>query len=169
MERIEAVCRERGLTHKAWSRAAGFADNYIAMATRRAREDPAYELPEKAAAALARVAQVSPEWLRRGTGTSEISETQPDEAQRARPADYTQTTDLDYAVLEAWRRTDYSPDVVVSLQRLIGAGRGHLPREREEVILVAGRWLRAVAKLVREGRPVTWESVASATALLTDG
>jgi len=159
MERIELVCQQRNLTHKAWSRAAGFAPNYLAVATKRAKENPDYVLPEDASIALARVAKVSPEWLRRGVGASEKADP---------PAFDPPSTELGHAVLEAWRRTDYGPDVVVALQRLIGTGRGYLPREREEVILVASRWLRAVAKLLREGRPVTWENIAGMTALLVD-
>lgn len=162
MERIELVCRQRGLTHKAWSRAAGFAPNYLATVTKRARENPDYTLPEDASIALARVAKVSPEWLRRGVGTPEVVEGSP---RPAPPAYESPSHELDHAVLEAWRRTDYGPDVVVALQRLIGGGRGYLPREREEMILVAGRWLRAVARLLREERPVTWENIAGATAL----
>lgn len=165
MERIDLVCQQRGLTHKAWSRAAGFAPNYLAVATKRAKDNPDYVLPEDASIALARVARVSLEWLRRGVGAPDVVEA----VQKTVPAGLEPpSTELDHAVLEAWRRTDYAPDVVVALQRLLGSGRGYLPREREEVILVASRWLRAVAKLTREGRAVTWENIAGATALISD-
>lgn len=162
MERIDLVCRQRGLTHKAWSRAAGFAANYLATTVRRARENPDYVLPEDAAIALARVAQVSSEWLRRGTGSPEIVDVAP---RPAPPDAILPTHDLGYAVLEAWRRTDFEPAVIIALQRLIGAGRAYLPREREEAILLATRWLRATARLLRENRDVTWENIAGATAL----
>lgn len=67
--RIDAICKARGWSDRAWSLKAGLSSQYIHTARVRAERDPSYCLPEKGAAALARVAQVSPEWLRFGRGT----------------------------------------------------------------------------------------------------
>lgn len=65
--RIETVCGRRGFSERAWCKAAGLSEGYLA--TQRAREvDEGYVLPEKAALRLAAAANVYVEWLRFGQG-----------------------------------------------------------------------------------------------------
>lgn len=156
MERIEEVCRSKGLSKKEWSRAAGFAPNYLATVIRRASADPEYVLPEDGAEALARVAGVSVEWLRRGIGPSivESSRAALPAAREAPP------TTMESAILEAWRRTDFPTEIVVALQGLARASRTRFPERQEEAVAVAMRWLRAAHRLMRDGQPITWETLA---------
>lgn len=72
-ERIDAVCKARGWSDRAWSLKAGLSSQYIHTARVRAERDPSYRLPEKGAAALAAVAQVPTEWLRFGRGTMDTT------------------------------------------------------------------------------------------------
>lgn len=65
--RIELVCGRRGFSERAWCKAAGLSQGYLA--TQRAREaEDGYVLPEKAALRLAAAANLRVEWLRFGQG-----------------------------------------------------------------------------------------------------
>jgi len=81
-------------------------------------------------------------------------------AYRSAPIAHDGLNVMESAVLEAWRRTDFAPETVAALQALARTSRTSLPAQREDAIAVATRWLRAADRLVRDGKPVTWESLA---------
>lgn len=159
MQRIEQVCAQKGLTKKGWSRAAGFSENYIAMQGQRAKREPSFVLPEDGAAALARVAGVSPEWLRFGTEPH-------DHESAPRPQHQQGSTLLESAVLSAWRRTDFPAETATAVQGLARSMRTMIPGGEAAAEAVAMRWLRAAERLRRDGQPVTWEGIALASALV---
>jgi len=159
MQRIEQVCAQKGLTKKGWSRAAGFSENYIAMQGQRAKREPAFVLPEDGAAALARAAGISAEWLRFGT-ESHGHEVTP------APQDLRGSTLLESAVLSAWRRTDFPTETVTAVQTLARAVRTSIPGGEAAAEAVAMRWLRAADRMRRDGQPVTWEGLALGAALI---
>lgn len=66
--RLDEVCSLRGFTERAWSLSAGLSEKYLAVQRVRASGNPAFVMPEHAAARLAAAANVHPQWLRHGTG-----------------------------------------------------------------------------------------------------
>ncbi len=71
LDRIDTVCRLRGLNDHAWSTGAGLSPKYLYVARNRALKNPNYRLPEDGAEQLARFAAIRAEWLRYGRGPME--------------------------------------------------------------------------------------------------
>lgn len=61
----------RRITARAWSLQAGLSERYLAVQRNRSADDPSYVLPEKPAARLAEVVNISVDWLRFGRGSME--------------------------------------------------------------------------------------------------
>lgn len=82
------------------------------------------------------------------------------------PAAREAPTTMESAILEAWRRTDFPTEIVVSLQGPARASRTRFPERQEDAVAVAMRWLRAAHRLMRDGQPITWETLAVAGPLV---
>jgi len=154
--RFDEVCAARQMTARGWSLAAGQSERYLAVQRNRSADDPSYVLPEKAAAKLAEVARVNPEWLRFGRGPRDVAAT----STSAAPVAVRVPRDAELALLEAFRRGNGSAEDVLAVLEALRGGEANLPAEREAAVNAMGRMLRAAARLRRDQRPVNAMSLA---------
>lgn len=151
--RLDEVLQARGLSARSWSLAAGLSETYVKVQRTRAAASPSYMLPEKMAEQLARAANVRVEWLRFGRGPRDAKE--PD----IPPSVDVRFSDVDVALLDAFKAGAYSSEDFLDAQRLLrqhsfdGVNRG-------QVAGVARRLLQAVASIRSEGKTPSLESVA---------
>lgn len=153
--RFDEVCAARQMTARGWSLAAGQSERYLAVQRNRSADDPNYVLPEKAAAKLAEVAKVNPEWLRFGRGPRDVATTSP-----AAPVAVRVPRDAELALLEAFRRGSGTPEDVLAVLEVLRGGEANLPADRESAVATMSRMLRAAARLRRDQRPVNAMSLA---------
>lgn len=158
MHRLERVLKARGWTPYEWAKRAGVSGatvtNMIGRGAKGARTPSLTKMAE--------VAGVSFEWLANGNGPMEPVPAPPS-ALASSPivAHGTDPTPAESAVVEAYGRDPgrATPDDVVVAQKLAYGAPFNMPDDREAVVAMMGRFLGAVAKLRREGRPVTTADV----------
>ncbi len=72
-ERIDEVCALRNFSPREWCLRAKLSESYLAAYRNRAKSGAIQRLPEVGAEKLAKVAEVSPEWLRFGRGPRDLT------------------------------------------------------------------------------------------------
>jgi len=159
LEHIVKTSKARGLSQQEVCEAAGLSAGWLSGALTRAKKDETYKPDHKTLARLADAARVSLRWLEDGEGAPE-SEAGPRLPARTVP-DSTRPAEL--ALVEAFRRhpARYSSEDFLAALRVVGPDtEAMLPDDRERAVVAMGRVLGAVARLRRDGRPVSFEALA---------
>lgn len=163
-DRIDAVCAARGWSAREWSLTAGLSEGYLATYRSRSKAGRQSRLPEDGAEALARVARISVEWLRFGRGTMDAPATTSAPTLHAPTVTVRPPREAEVALLEAFRLGKHDTADVLAVLDVLRTGETMLPPEHSAAVAAMGRFLRAAARLRRDGHPVTYATLAWATA-----
>lgn len=156
-ERLDAARASGGFdSDRAWSLSAGLSAGYVKTQRHRASLDPAHRMPEDGAADLARAAGVSVAWLRTGAGSQ-----QPEKADEVRVVPSRASPPSRLALVEALRRSPerYSSEDFLAALDVVRGSESMLSSDVEGAVSTMERVLSAVARLRRDGKPVTFEAV----------
>lgn len=161
LERIVREARERGLSQEDLAREAGLSSRFLGTALSRARKAPTFRPDHESLVKLARAARVSVRWLEDGAGdpTDTAEAPTPTIHHRSDPPKAAAI-----ALVEALRRHPdrYEPEDFLEALRLLDGADAMLPADRERAVQSMASLLGAVARLRREGRPVSMASVVFA-------
>ena len=160
LEHIVRASKARGLSQQGVSEAAGLSPGWLSGALVRAKKDDTYKPDHGTLARLAGAAQVSPRWLEDGEGPPEAGVAPAPRLPARTVPDTTRPAEL--ALVEAFRRhpARYSSEDFLAALRVVGSdSEAMLPDDRERAVVAMGRVLGAVARLRRDGRAVTFESL----------
>lgn len=150
---MERVLRERQLSQRGWSLAAGLTERHVSVILTRARRDPGTRPDHDTMAALARAAGVRVEWLEDGHGEPHAAPQPSPSPMRHTPA-HADPSVLDAALGMAFRPERHAVADLVAVRETM-ASVDLTALAPDALVRAVERWLDGAASLRARGEPVT--------------